>query len=96
MFHTYSKNANTTFNVIGLTVFSVFVIEYSMALLSLSSYNSPQPFPTQLTSNGVYPNPNNTYFAIPVYFNLTSNISAAGVPTINVQFWSYFNFYVNG
>lgn len=103
VYHTYSQNSNKTLTVVGLTVFSVFVIEYVLALASLSSYNSPQPFPTQLTTlilpdnttqNSVYPNSQHYYFGTPLYFKLSSNLTN-GEPTINVQFWSFFNFYVN-
>ena len=92
VYHTYSQNSNKTLTVVGLTVFSVFVIEYLLALASLSSYNSPQPFPRQLTtltlSNGtiqntVYPNADQYYFATPIYFKISSN-STNGEPTINV------------
>lgn len=106
VYHTYSQNSNKTLTVVGMTVFSVFIIEYLLALASLSSYNSPQPFPTQLTTQNctggpfettVYPNCQHRYFGIPLYFELSKNFTAgAADPTINVQFWSFFNFYVNG
>lgn len=41
VYHTYSQNSNKTLTVVGMTVFSVFIIEYILAIASLSSYNSP-------------------------------------------------------
>lgn len=91
VFHTYSQDSNKTLTVVGLTVFTVFVVEYVLALASLSSYNSPQPVPIQLTTlkstenTMVYPNSEHFYFAIPLYFKLSANTTTAGTPTnINV------------
>lgn len=41
VYHTFSQNSNKTLIVVGFTILIVFVLEYALALASLSSYNSP-------------------------------------------------------
>jgi hypothetical protein len=56
---TFFTFARTGFSVLVVryTVVIIFVLEYFMAVSCLSSYNSPQSFPTSLLGNAtVYPN----------------------------------------
>ena len=74
--HTYRK-IDKSFLVYFMCL--ILVAQYISACASLSVQNSPAPFPpsllntTSLLSQPTYPNPYNTYLAIPVYYNLTSN-----------------------
>lgn len=90
--------------VVRYTVVIIFVMEYFMAVSCLSSYNSPQSFPTSLLRNStvnatanytVYPNEEYFYFYIPVYFGY-KEIAQAQAPTINytvnLDVTTYFGF----
>jgi hypothetical protein len=70
------RNANPML-LVRYTVVTVILLEYLLALTNLSSYNSPAIFPGQLTRRDdglidtVYPNPDQLYYSIPWYFNVT-------------------------
>lgn len=64
--------------LVRYTVVTVILLEYLLALTNLSSYNSPSNFPGELTrrdnpgeGENVYPNPDQLYYTIPWYFNVT-------------------------
>lgn len=56
------------------------LVQYILALVSLSSYNSPKQVPNILTFDGVnntvYPNSQQYYFYTPLYFYLTSSTNS--------------------
>jgi len=66
-FFTFSRSG-TSVLIIRYTVVIIFVLEYFTTLLCLSSYNSPQALPPQITVNGIYPNDEDFFFYIPAYF----------------------------
>jgi hypothetical protein len=74
---TYVKTPDSSLLLVRYTVVFLLVIEYSLFLSNLTSYNSPTLFPstfTQINVNGTseaapYPNAENYYFYIPWYFS---------------------------
>lgn len=103
--HTYSyKFSINTFNYVRYTVATIFITQYIIALLCLSSYNTPSKVPHQLlnyknSTEGnftVYPNAYQNYFAIPVYFNLSQAIhdTAPLPPSVNLAWMDFFSFFV--
>ena len=94
--------------LVRYTVVFVLILQYILALESLSSYLSPAPFPVELTTYvdkslepikyGVYPNNKYHYFYVPFYFYLTSNttlVDGVSEPTVNLSMLDYFAVYVS-
>lgn len=98
--------------LVRYTVVTVILLEYLLALTNLSSYNSPSTFPAELTTRyhipgvdgGVYPNPDQLYYSIPWYFNVTrlsyndTAVIPSGVvlPEIDVAMFQFFGVCVSG
>ena len=76
-FFTFSRSGFSVL-VVRYTVVTIFVLEYFTTLSCLSSYNSPRPLPTSILVNGTYPNDENFYFYVPVYFGW-KEISEPGI-----------------
>lgn len=76
--HTYRDKLScigSTFPLVRNTVLVIFLVQYVIAVASLSSYNSPSAMPQQLLATGnVYPSAEHNYLAIPFYFNMTEII----------------------
>lgn len=54
------------------TILVVFLTQYALAVLNMSSYSSGD-WPSQILVNNVYPNSQFYYFNIPVCFTLSRN-----------------------
>ena len=67
--YTYHRS-RTTLLIVRTTIVILFVVQYWLEVLNLSEYNSPKKFPHHLIGDEftVYPNPENYYYSIPLYF----------------------------
>jgi len=91
--YTYHRSGNTLLLIRSLMVV-IFVIQYWLEVLNLSSYNSPKTFPYHLIGSNytVYPNPDKFYYDVPLILSYNQTVLPNGTLSAeaNLNYTSYF------
>lgn len=88
-FFTFSRSGLAV-TLIRYIVLVLFVTQYFSALSCVSSYNSPNPLPESILVNNTYPNDENIYFFVPIFFGYQEIFnktvtSPSMIPPANIQ-----------
>ena len=71
IFYTVQRfRSRSAISLCKYTILFVFLLQYGLAVLNMSSY-STKNWPTQILVNNVYPNSEYYYYNIPLFFSLS-------------------------